>query len=64
MRKFKVRVYVMGAPFRPPYDGYVEVYSDSWENAGQAAIDKLQRTTFQDVCRESFVVKSVARAVT
>lgn len=64
MRKFKVHIYVTGAPFRPAYDGHVEVFSDSWENAARAAVDKLRRTTFQDVCRDSFIVKSVARAVT
>ncbi len=61
MNKYKVYIYIAGAPHRPPYQGYVDVWAENDEEAGKAAIQKLKRGAFQDVWYDAFKVRRIER---
>lgn len=62
MKTYKVYIYVAGAPWRPPYDGYVIVNTDNESEARQKAAERLLRGSFRDALREDIRVKSVEEA--
>lgn len=59
MNKYRVWLTVRGAVFRPTYDGYVDVYADTPEDAKAAAIRRLKNTSFPDVWNDDFRVDRV-----
>jgi hypothetical protein len=58
-QKYRVYLYIEGAPSRPPYSGYVDVFADDPQAAGEAAKRILRRTTFPDVWTSSMRVERV-----
>lgn len=61
MQQYRVYVSIVGSPWRPPYEGYVDVAGDNAEDAASRALDKLQNTSFSDVPRSSMRIKKVER---
>lgn len=59
MKEYRVNMVIEGAPWRPFYEGYVDVFANSMDEAGENAKDKLRRTSFTDVPKSSMKVKSV-----
>ena len=61
MKKYRVQMRIKGSPFRPPYEGYVDVWAEDDDDAAVRARRELKRTSFSDVGYDSMQVKSVSR---
>ena len=52
--QYKIKVHIIGSPWRPPYTGNVIVNAENLTDAIRKTIGKLRKTTFFDVPVESF----------
>lgn len=57
MNTYRVYVSIEGAPWRPPYDGYVDIVAENLDQAMSNAPGRIKQTAFPDVPLDAIKVK-------
>lgn len=59
MNQYRVWLTILGSVVKPHYDGYVDVWAESFCDAGLAAVEKLTQGVHNDRRRTDFRVDRV-----
>lgn len=58
-RRYRVWLHIRGSVVKPCYDGYVDCYAPSYEEAGEWAIREVRRKAHWDSPPEAFRVDRI-----